>query len=292
MAAPSSDKVLIAAGALLVLLSAAAFGTLAMRHPHSTATEAPTVQLATAAYTPMAPEAPAIKPVVWEAPRAQARGRDWIYDLFTPPEIYYNRLSKQFTVKPPSSLVEEGTDEPFGVELVAVKPEPFRLQLFGFVGEEGKWRGMFQNVRTGEVFVAAGGRAVPNLKVTIKQFDVKRQPIALAESMTTQQFVASALVRDDVAQRDVVLTNRERVFTGTTSAFVAEPGESTTREVRAGDTFKIGDATYRIEKVELSPPSIEVTKESPNLGQPLRQVLTPREPETAEPAEPLGGGSQ
>ena len=48
--------------------------------------------------------------------------------------------------------------------------------------------------------------------------------------------------------------------------------------------FKLGEATYRIEKIELSPPTVEVVKESPTLSQPDRRVLVPRESDAEAPA--------
>jgi hypothetical protein len=97
-------------------------------------------------------------------------------------------------------------------------------------------------------------------------------------------------VRDEKAGRDITLTHRERLFTGTVFAFVAEPGSSAAREVRPGDTFKLGEATYRVDRIDTTPPSIEITKEAPNLLQPDRRVLTPREVEVAEDASPAATG--
>ena len=145
----------------------------------------------------------------------------------------------------------------------------------------------FQNVLSGEVFLAAGGRRVPNLGLHIKSLEVAPQPVPPPDSMTTRQRVATAVVRDEKTQRDVTLTHRERHFTGALFAFVAEPGESAAREVRTGDAFKLGEATYRIERIEMTPPSIEVVKESPSLSQPDRRTLTPREIELNEDGEPV-----
>jgi hypothetical protein len=185
------------------------------------------------------------------------------------------------------SVGDEAPEEPFGLELVAVRPEPFRLQLIGYVGSEGDWRGTFQNVATGEVFLAAAGRRVPSLALSIKSLDVRPADIALPQSMTTRQRVATAVIQDERARREVTLTHRERQFTGGFSALVALPGEAATREVRAGETFKIGDASYRVEKIQLAPASIDVTKESPTLAQPDRRILTPREADDpATPSDP------
>jgi hypothetical protein len=290
MAAISSEKLYLGAALLLTLGSAAGFGYLTLRHRSAPGEAMRQAQLVDAPYKSTAPDAPPIKTETWASPQAQNRGRDWVYDAFTPPEIFYNSRSKQFTVRPPSSLVDEEVTEAFGVELLSVRPEPFRLQVIGYVGGEGNWRGMFQNVLTGEVFLAAAGHRVPNLGVTIKSFGVQAQSVALPESMTTRQRVATAVVRDEKNNREVTLTHRERFFTGTLFAFVAETGQSAAREVRSGDSFKIGEASYRVERIETTPPTIEITKEAPNLVQPDRRVLGPREVEAPEEPAPNPNG--
>jgi hypothetical protein len=288
MANHGKEKFLLATAGVVALASALAFGALAWRNTRGPHGPVARVTLSTEAYTPTATDAPAVKTELWNQPVAQSRGRDWVYDTFTPPEIFYNARSKHFTVKPPLGAVDEtAPEEPFGLELVSVRPEPFRLQLIGYVGGEGDWRGTFQNVATGEVFLAAAGRRVPNLAVSIKSLDVRPIDIALPQSMTTRQRVATAVVHDERTNRDVTLTHRERHFTGGLSAFVALPGDTATREVREGETFKIGDASYRVEKITLAPPALDVTKESPTLAQPDRRTLTPREAdESATPSDP------
>jgi hypothetical protein len=290
MAAISSEKLYLGAALLLALGAAGGFGYLTLRHRSAPGEAMRQAQLVEAPYKSTAPDAPPIKTETWGVPRAQKRGRDWVYDAFTPPEIFYNSRSKQFTVRPPSSLVDEETTEAFGVELLTVRPEPFRLQVIGYVGSEGNWRGMFQNVLSGEVFLAGAGRRVASIGVTIKSFTVQPQPVPLPDSMTTQQRVATAVIRDEKNNRDITLTHRERFFTGTVFAFVAETGQSAAREVRSGDTFKVGEATYRVDRIETTPPTVEITKEAPNLLQPDRRVLSPREVEAPEEAVPAPNG--
>ncbi|MDO8539543.1 MAG: hypothetical protein Q7S40_03820 [Opitutaceae bacterium] len=283
----SSDKVLIGIATVAVAASAAVFGSLAWRKSSAPPPAVAAVQLADARYV-MGVTSPApVKTDTWATPGPQSRGREWVFDAFTPPEIYYNARSKQFTVRPPSSLAEEEEEE-FGIELVAVRPEPFRLQLIGYFGDEGRFLGTFENLLSGETFLAGPGRRMPNLAVSIKSLEVKPQPVAVGEGATSRQRVATAVVFDEKTKREVVLTHRERKFTGTVSAFIAAPGETTTREVRPGDTFKMGEATFQIDTVQLTPPAIDVIKESPNLSQPDRRTLNPREPDETElppPAE-------
>jgi hypothetical protein len=283
MSAKSNPRVVVGASLALVVLSAAAFAFLGWRRIDMPRGPAAPVVLADAPYaaaivatSPRASEG-------WAPPPAQSRGREWVYDTFTPPEIFFNARSRQFTVKPPAGFIEDEPDEPFGLELVAVKPEPFRLQLIGFIGDDGNWRGTFENLRSGEVFLAAAGRRVPSLALYIKSLEVRPLPVASRQAMTTQQRVATAVVHDEKTGRDVTLTHRERHFTDTLAAFLAVTGETATREGRVGDVFKVGPASYRIDKVTLAPPSVEVTKEAPTLAQPDRRTLTPREPEPPDP---------
>lgn len=283
MAVTSRDKGLLSAAFLLILATGGTFGYLAYKDMmNPTGGPIPQVQLASVPYEPIAPDASAVKMETWAAPTAQSRGREWIYDAFTPPEIFYNARSRQFTVKPPAGLVEEEVQEVFGLELVSVRAESFRLQLLGFVGEEGSWRGMFVNTASGETIIATAGHRIPKLNLTIKDFSVKPQPVGSPGSMQTPLRVATAVVRDETTGTDMVLSHRERALTGAVFAYLAEPEQTTTREVRAGDVVKLGEATYKIEKIEIAPPTVTILKESPNIPQPDRQVLKPREVEAPE----------
>jgi len=286
MAALTKDKVFIALAAVLVLASAGFFGTLIVQHAQPSAHPSVEGVLADSPYAATAPEAPPIKTENWAAPVSQSRGRDWIYDTFTPPEIFYNARSKQFTVKPPSSLVDEDQLEAFGLDLITVRPEPFRLQLIGYAGGDQNGQGIFQNVLSGQTYLAAAGRKFPELGLSVKSFDVVQQTISAGESMSTKQRVATAVMHDEKSQRDVTLTHRDRVFTGTLFAFVAPAGETVAREVRVGDSFKLGEATFKIEKILLKPISIEVIKTSATLSQPDLRTLTPRDADDVETANP------
>jgi hypothetical protein len=278
----SRHHLLFVAAAAAALGSASFFLVLGARD--LPAKETPPGQLAFSgsAYEPAFAAPPASRHETWDAPAAQPRGREWVYEVFTPPEIFYHAAARRFTVTPPAGAEDGALAEPFGLELVAVKPEPFRLQLIGYVGGEGNWRGTFENALTGEVFLAGAGRRVPELALTILSLEVGAQPVALPDSMTTRQRVATAVVRDERTGREVRLTHRERRLAETMSALVAPAGESPTREVRAGETVPLGAALFRIDRIQLSPPSIDVTKQSPQLAQPEHRTLVPREPDVGD----------
>lgn len=283
-ASPSAKSLLLAATALAVV-SAGVFGTLIWRQGAAAPLGRP--PLSAAPYAPAAVEAPTVKHTVWEAPAPLARGRDWIYDVFTPPEIFYNARTRQFAVSAPLPATDDAPESPFGLELVSVRPEPFRLQLIGYVGGARDARGIFENRRSGEVFLASTGYRVADLALTLKRFTVRSEPVAIPESMSFMQPVATAVVHDTRTGRDITLSQRERRFTGNVFALVAIAGESAPREVLPGDTFKSGTATYRVEKITLEPAAIDVTKTAPDLAAPVQRTVPLRfDPTDASPVTP------
>ena len=282
----SRENFFLGVALALALASAVVFGGLAWRNTRLPRGAVAHVPLSSESYAPSVAETVPVKTDTWNQPGPQSRGREWVYDTFTPPEIYYSPRARHFTVKPPTGAADEVPEEPFGLELVSVRPEPFRLQLIGYVGGEGNWRGTFENEISGEVFLAGAGRRVPDLALSIVGLDVSAAPVKLPDSMTTRQRLATAVVRDERTGHEVTLTHRERRLTGGLTALVAPPGDAAPREVRQGDTFKLGEASYRVEKIQLAPPGAEVTKESPSLAQPDRRRLTPRESDDTPPPAP------
>lgn len=164
-----------------------------------------------AAYCPADDLPPKRENLEWEDPPAQTRGAEWVYDLFTPPEIFYDRWSRQFTVKPPPAS-DPGKINDASREPVRAPAELFRLQLVGFVGGEGSYLGSFENLVTTEHVLARGGRNLPELGVTIRDFHVAPVRRAPGDSMPTTELIATAIVRDERTGEDVVLTNLERAY--------------------------------------------------------------------------------
>jgi hypothetical protein len=288
--AVSSAHAWLGAALLIATASGAGFGALAWRNISAPPAFPVEIDLADGSHVPSVTEFVAVKPVSWTQPSPQSRGREWIYDTFTPPEIFYHPHSGQFTVRPPSSLAEDETNEAFALELVSVEPDPFRLQLIGYAGEAGNWCGTFEHTVSGEVFIAGSGRRLPRLGLTIKRVEVSTRPVALSRGMTQRQRVATAIVEDERTGRNAVLTQGERQFSGSGSALVAMAGEAAVRKLRAGEAWTLSDVTFRIERVQIAPPAVEVMKESAT-ALPERRTLFPPGEGRGAPEGDVGGES-
>ena len=214
---------------------------------------------AAAADVPSSEAAQLLSPEKWLPPVAQTRGAEWFYDVFTPPEIYYDANTQQFAVSRPRDL--PGTVAP-GVKLVAVERTPFRLQLVGYVGGEGRYLGTFENQLTGEVFLAGSSRPVPSLGLVISDFAVARRSVTLPGGAASNQWVATAVVHDERTGADTVLTAGERSYTDELRAFVSaeEDEDEILRELRLGEEFQREERRYLIERIQLDPPAAELSQ--------------------------------
>lgn len=287
MAAKSQDKILFGAAFLLLLASA---GWAFLQNPKIAALKAePNTNLSKIAYVPTGTDAPKVSTRSWPLAPAQTRGPEWIYDVFTPPEIYYLESTKQFSVtvpveKPPVVVVEK----PFGLEIVSVKQDTFRLQLVGYIGGEGDYRGTFEDTTTGDTVIGRSGKVFPKLGLTVKSFEVKRNVITSKESMPVYDTEATAVVVDSKTGEEIVLTNKRRLIKGTPIATFKFLETSETFERKAGEKILAGGATYTVVNVVAEPVSAEVSKEAPDQPS-VTKTLTPPAPVDAVPASPAAG---
>jgi len=288
MAAKSQDKILFGAALVLMLASA---GWMALQSAKLSAlrTSAET-SITPSAYAPAGIDAPSVSTSTWPIAPSQPSGAEWIYDVFTPPEIYYDATTKKFSVTPPVVIIDKGPDvvvKPFGVELVSVRQDAFRLQLVGYIGGEGDYRGTFENARSGETVIGRTGTKIPDLGLTIKSFEVKRNKIISVESMPVYETVATAVVVDTATGEETTLNNKHRLIKGTPFATFKALGASETMEHKADGKFTVGDATYTVVSVTAEPPSAQVRKEAPDLKEPETKTLTPPAPVSPVPDSPV-----
>lgn len=285
MAAKSQDKILFGAALLLLLASA---GWMALQGPKlSQLNDSNVVNPTSSDYVAAGIDAPAVATKTWPKAGAQSSGAEWVYDVFTPPEIYYDTVSKKFSVTPPIVL-PPGPEVvvPFGVELVQIKPDAFKLQLVGYIGSEGDYRGTFENTVSGETVIGRAGKVIPSLGLTIKSFEVKKIKITSKESMDTYVTEAIAVVVDTKTGDQVTLTNKQRSISGEPFAVLKVDGSDQPVPYRAGATFQVGEAKYTVVTVTAEPPSAQVRKESSDLKEPIIKTLTPFVPVAPLPDSP------
>jgi len=166
--------------------------------------------------TPRVSNASSERVMTWPVPEPQGRGPQWVFDVFTPPEIFYHPASQQFYVKAvpspiePSvlanSLAEPQDETPPAPRLLNVRRETYPLQLRGYIGgtegdgfageSVGLLLGLFENAESGETLLLRRGDRVGELGIEVLDLRLEARPFADSESMTLRDLRAIATIRD------------------------------------------------------------------------------------------------
>ena len=214
----------------------------------------------------------------WVKPAWQLHGAGWIYEVFTPPVIYYNTLAKTFTVTPPQYFVDGG-EVVFGLELLAVKLELYRLQLVGYFGGPDNYVAAFVSPSVVDTLLAREGRRFDDLGLTLKNFAVKKVLVEHNDSWPVYDIAAQAVLQDEKTGAEVLLDSRSRKFTDKPLAVLrATGGTEKPREFHEGDTITDETGSYRIERIQLDPPEVVVARQVPGLPLPEIKILHPMVP--------------
>jgi len=260
------NTLLLARGAFATAVLAAASSTLlfSSRGPFGQQPRQ-TIVFTAAAYAPWQQSESARQPATWNPPASLRRDGAWTYEVFTPPEIYYDADTRRFSVtpQPAQETVPAVAVGDFGLELLKVERVPFRLQLVGYIGREGNYLGTFENKENSETFLARAGRQVAELGLEIVEFSVRRQRVAALDGASVDEPVAMATVRDLRTGVKTVLNSLERTYTDQVSAVLrdtAEPGREF--EAKVGDVISIGATRYTVEKLQIVPPAADVRRET------------------------------
>ena len=107
--------------------------------------------------------------------------------------------------------------------------------------------------------------------------DVDRETVQLPESMAVRERRVNAVVRDERTGRRTQLNQSRKTYTETVHAQVilGEAG-AIPKLVRARDVIDDGVTHYKIEKIRLAPPAVDVTKVVSGHEGIGRQTLIPR----------------
>ena len=213
----------------------------------------------------------------WEKAPAQTSGKEWVYDVFTPPVIYYNPVTLQFTVSAPEfDRPVAITEDTFNLELLEVRPQPFRLQLVGYVGRDGDHLASFESVSTGETMTGRPGRRFDSVGVTLRSFELRKEAIPAGGTTPVFDTVAVAVVFDEETGQDWVLTDKTKaMLPGPEAVFRIAGNPIIEYLLKEGAEIRNGTQVYTIEALILSPSQATIRLTDPALPEPIRRTILP-----------------
>ena len=201
----------------------------------------------------------------WADAPKQTAGENWRFEVFTPPQIFYNQETKQFTVIPPvraekkPAVVVEEVKPTFGLDLVKVEQPLFRLQLVGALGEGPSARGTFENQLTKEIIIGAKGKRIDALNLEIVSFVSQRKRIKVKDGSDLIEDIVIATVKDTVTNLETQLDAKIRKTEGPiTAAVKTRLGEE--KILRVGDKITEDNASFELLELTLIPQSAKIKK--------------------------------
>ena len=214
----------------------------------------------------------------WNRPQSQSRGDDWIFDVFTPPVLYYNPASREFTVTPPELVASNARDpwKAFEIELLEVRQRPYRLQLIGYASQDGDYVASFEYIPTGEVLLARAGKRLAEAGVKVLSFEVKQMEVEQEGSMPIFESVGVARLHDYESGEDIYLTNLETKIFSDLEAKVRSIDNGDVYVVREGSQVELENGFYIIGDLSEDPQEAMVTKVSIDGEKRLSKLLKPR----------------
>ena len=194
-------------------------------------------------------------------PEAEPQSTGWRYDVFTPPKIYIGDDGR-FTIEPWEVAGPVEPPAPFGIYLVSVSRDPYRIQLEGYIEEDrddpSKNLALFFDEERQRGVRARAGDERPASDFKLLDFTVER--IRASESEIGR--VARATILDQRTGSEIVLVDNERRLEDTVTVIFRseEDPDVEIKLTEAGQSFETPSGEYVLEEIYLEESSVKVKK--------------------------------
>lgn len=206
----------------------------------------------------------------WPGPVSQSEGPDWIFELFTPPTVYFNSETRAFTVTPPLSREETMGH---GLELLEVARVLYRFQYAGHAGSPGRYRIEVRDLESGSYFRGSVGDSFPESAVTIEAFSAERTRVQPADQRATayMRMDLRLVVFDWRLERSVELSNEPRFRDE--PVVVVRAHDASRHRLSPGDPLHLDGVRYELIAADVESGTAHFSR-SATAGQPDDFTLT------------------
>lgn len=198
---------------------------------------------------------PQIQPNVATWPEAPKQSTGWVYDVFTPPQIFLDNEGN-FTIKPPYEDVL--VVEPFGLYLAKLERPLYRIQMNGYTGTQDDYTLIFKDIESGGSVRARIGTTVDSSAFKVHSFYVSRD-FGEDGSLTR---TATAEIIDLRTGDTITLINGEVLYVEGIEIMLQSHEDPTVlvRPTYEGEIFSTPLGEYQVEVINLDARTITVRK--------------------------------
>ena len=202
---------------------------------------------------------PQIQPNVATWPEAPKQSTGWVYDVFTPPQIFLDNEGN-FTIKPPYEDVF--AVEPFGLYLAKLERPLYRVQIDGYIEEDhndaSKTLLLFHDIESGGSVRARIGTTVDSSAFKVHSFDVSRE---FGEDGSLTKTATAQII--DLRTGDTVTLTHGEVLYAKGIDIVLRSHEDPTVQVHPtaeNEIFSTSLGEYQVEAINLDARTITIRK--------------------------------
>ncbi|HEX2898842.1 MAG TPA: hypothetical protein VHS96_03885, partial [Bacteroidia bacterium] len=214
--------------------------------------------------------------VEWPVPPVQSGGQDWCFELFTSPALRLDESGRAVVASSARRVAASTLPTAPALTLLAVKPEPYRLQIAGYVDSSAGLLATFISPVSGKTWVVKEGHHFADLDLKLLKLERAGTPAPGVIDDTFPGEAAIAVLHDAKDRQNVVLDSRETRVTDRGIAVVEVAGaDERARELRAGDTIAVEEWVIRVERILTDPAELVVSCIRPGAETGEMQVLYP-----------------
>lgn len=221
---------------------------------------------------------------IWEEPETQST--DWLFYVFTPPQIYYNPETQELT-RDPVYDADSIPQLPFGLELIALEQQTYRLIFRASYGETPTSPLSIEDTSTGKYIgpgeLVKAGNTYQDARVRIDKFEVVKKADPRHGDIVRTPTVT---VFDLDLGKSFVLKQGEKIVLEGEQSIVFQPldyeNQPTGSKIslsQVGESFTHMGATFTLKQINFDKQLVVVEKESPLLDEPRSKELTVEKPE-------------
>ena len=199
----------------------------------------------------------------------------WIFDIFTPPVIYYDESTGTFTVTPPFPDANP-VEQIFELEFVGIRRVPFRFQLVSYAGARGNFVLTIENLDSGKDVFCEPNETLDEHGIRILGFNEMREVAQTSRVGATEAFdlVGEAIVEDLRTGAHYALRHNETTFLETPIVqFITPDGKNV--YLSLNELWKSAHATYEVMSVNLETQTVTVEKTPADVGHGLVKTFQP-----------------
>ncbi|MFP4541265.1 MAG: hypothetical protein ACLFR7_06510, partial [Opitutales bacterium] len=185
----------------------------------------------------------------WEPPVAQSAGREWIFEVFTPPIVYYDPATRQFTVRPP---LEPTARPSFGVELAEIARRPYRLQYAGHHGEADDFLVEIRDVEEGAFYRGRVGTFFPAGDFVLRDFRAERRLVRPQNrpGATPHLEIFLELVVEDQRRGETLILGRDPLISPVPHVVLEDANGAVSAPLLVGERWAVGSDRFVVESID------------------------------------------